>query len=208
MVDNSNSLYTASKDSTASFTRSQNVLLLKGIIWDNIEDTWPSRTHTTQFLGAISGDLYRDYIKANRSNFGVYKTAQLAGEAVWRTLVTNKEDEWTFNEAPGHWAATYTVWVNDEGVRQGRDHFRIAMAQYLFRNFVISRKGYFGLAPRKTLPGDKICVILGCSVPVVLRKVDKGYRLIGDIYVHGIMKGEVMSELEKGNVELEDICLV
>lgn len=59
-----------------------------------------------------------------------------------------------------------------------------------------------------SLPGDKIYIILGCALPVILRKVDNGYRLIGDSYVHGIMKGEVMEELQKGNVELEDICLI
>lgn len=59
----------------------------------------------------------------------------------------------------------------------------------------VTAKGYIGsrfkyLSKRK---GDKIALLFGCSVPVILRPRDNGdgYDFIGEAYVHGIMRGEV-----------------
>ena len=42
--------------------------------------------------------------------------------------------------------------------------------------------------------GDLVCVLFGCSVPVVLRETKKSYevcfKIIGECYVHGLMDGE------------------
>lgn len=52
----------------------------------------------------------------------------------------------------------------------------------------------FSLVPEETRDGDLICIIYGCNVPVVLRKVPNRshpvYSLIGECYVHGAMDGE------------------
>ncbi|KAL8653827.1 MAG: hypothetical protein Q9226_003688 [Calogaya cf. arnoldii] len=57
-----------------------------------------------------------------------------------------------------------------------------------------SADGRLGLAPRATKPGDEICIILGCSSPVVLRSDDNGfsYRVVGECYLDGIMRGEAL----------------
>jgi hypothetical protein len=65
--------------------------------------------------------------------------------------------------------------------------------------------GYVGLVPRFTIPGDLICIVYGCPVPLVVRNSDtrKGaYRLVGECYVHGIMKGE---SLENGRFVEKEI---
>jgi hypothetical protein len=49
--------------------------------------------------------------------------------------------------------------------------------------------------------GDIICVLFGCSLPVVLRKKNGYYNFLGECYVHGIMEGEAVRALEKGEVE-------
>lgn len=57
-----------------------------------------------------------------------------------------------------------------------------------------------GLMPPLAKLGDHICVLYGCSVPVVLRKMSSAedshahWQLIGDAYVHGIMNGETMRD--------------
>ena len=59
-----------------------------------------------------------------------------------------------------------------------------------------------GLGPQNTRVGDQVCILYGCSVPVVLRK-ETGlemagkdtWRLVGEAYVHGIMDGETISRL-------------
>jgi hypothetical protein len=56
----------------------------------------------------------------------------------------------------------------------------------------------YGLAPPKTNHGDIICILFGCSVPVVLRKYmpndtsDHRYTFVGECYVHGMMDGEAI----------------
>jgi hypothetical protein len=72
-----------------------------------------------------------------------------------------------------------------------------------------TQSGYFGTAPdplpTPVEPGDKIAVIGGLGMPLLLRPVEGGYRLLTHVYVHGIMYGEAWPE----NVEsLEEIVLV
>ena len=75
---------------------------------------------------------------------------------------------------------------------------------YDFRPF-LSKKGYIGMAPEFTIPGDMVCVIFGAIVPYVLRRVSKTrFELVGEAYVHGIMDGEA---IDMGLNE-EEFCLL
>ena len=57
--------------------------------------------------------------------------------------------------------------------------------------FVKTREGYIGLAPRYAQPGDQVCVLLGCNVPMLLRPIaNSQYQVVGECYVHGLMNGE------------------
>lgn len=55
-----------------------------------------------------------------------------------------------------------------------------------------------GLVSYEARVGDMICVLYGCSVPVILRpwqeKTKSGYQIIGECYVEGIMDGQTMIE--------------
>jgi hypothetical protein len=59
------------------------------------------------------------------------------------------------------------------------------------------KKPLYGLAPPDTRERDVICILFGCSVPVVLRKqpsldgIDR-YTFVGECYVHGMMDGEAL----------------
>lgn len=74
------------------------------------------------------------------------------------------------------------------------------------KRLLFTYEGYIGMAPHETRKGDKICLLLGCRVPVVLRqRVEGGYELVGEVYVHGIMKGEALTE--QNFQRLEDFCI-
>ncbi len=77
------------------------------------------------------------------------------------------------------------------------------------QRLMTTRTGEFGWVPHAALPGDHICILLGCSTPLLLRQVgkEKRYQLIGTSYVHGIMHGEAMQGLEDGRYELEDFTI-
>ncbi|KAK4555648.1 hypothetical protein LTR86_007401 [Recurvomyces mirabilis] len=58
------------------------------------------------------------------------------------------------------------------------------------------RNDLLGLAPRNACVNDRICMIYGCSVPVILRPHQSGQRtcyiLVGEAYVDGIMDGQLI----------------
>jgi hypothetical protein len=64
----------------------------------------------------------------------------------------------------------------------------------LGRKIVRTTHGYVGLAPRLAEVGDKIAILKGGRVPYALRPVGTRWRLLGDAYIHGIMRGEGFKE--------------
>lgn len=60
------------------------------------------------------------------------------------------------------------------------------------RRIIFNRQYPIGLAPRKTLPGDLICILHGATAPCILRPDGDGFRWIGSCYVNAIMQGEAV----------------
>jgi hypothetical protein len=71
------------------------------------------------------------------------------------------------------------------------------------RKVFIVDNGYCGLVPDHTEEGDMICVLFGCDVPVVLRQKADHYIFIGKCYVRGLVYGEAIEALERGNTNAE-----
>ena len=64
-------------------------------------------------------------------------------------------------------------------------------------SFFLTEKGYLGKDFSNTVEkGDLVCVLLGCPVPVTLRRhIDNGevwYEFGRGVYVQGIMHGKAM----------------
>jgi len=57
----------------------------------------------------------------------------------------------------------------------------------------LSKKGYIGMFPLTAQVGDTIFVIAGAPIPFLLRPKGDAYELLGQCYVHGIMKGEALA---------------
>lgn len=90
-----------------------------------------------------------------------------------------------------------------------KDFFESFAYCNVFRRLVTTSSGHFSLAPVTVKPSDQIFVILGCSVPVVLRPcgVNDGYEVVGECYVEGFMHGECIKDVDAGSRELQDIVL-
>lgn len=90
------------------------------------------------------------------------------------------------------------VLIHKAGCPQYRSSLRIRCWNYVHlfsrgRSFIATKEGYIGLAPGTTMAGDIVCVLLGCSTPLVLRPTGKGqYKIVGDCYVHGLMYNEAV----------------
>jgi hypothetical protein len=65
-----------------------------------------------------------------------------------------------------------------------------------FRTLVTAgyrEKGLFGLAPFDAKETDVVCILLGCTVPVVLRHDGNFWKLIGECFVFSMMDGEAIT---------------
>jgi hypothetical protein len=81
---------------------------------------------------------------------------------------------------------------------------------------VVTTQGYLGHAPLGARKGDSICLLLGCSLPVILRPVDSGHgsgdtvqwTLVGGCYIQAIMDGEALklAEDDPSILRTFDIC--
>lgn len=60
------------------------------------------------------------------------------------------------------------------------------------RRFCISKKGHHGLVPLDTRQSDILCILTGCSTPMVLRPVEDYYVVIGEAYVQGFRAGDAL----------------
>jgi hypothetical protein len=75
------------------------------------------------------------------------------------------------------------------------------------RMIITDQERLLGLGSKDVQDGDLICIIFGCSVPVVLRKIvsdemtgEHHYELVGDCYVHGMMDGEAFTMQQARNI--------
>ncbi|KAF2677497.1 HET-domain-containing protein [Lentithecium fluviatile CBS 122367] len=93
--------------------------------------------------------------------------------------------------------------------RPAENDFIQITANLTNRRFVTTSTGHFGMAPSVVRPGDRIFVIVGCSIPVILRKQEDRdeYEVVGECYVDGFMKGEAMHDLDSGKHELMDLII-
>ena len=68
----------------------------------------------------------------------------------------------------------------------------------LHRSFFTTEKGYVGLGPPNTMIRDKVFVLLGCNVPVILRKAGEHWFFAGEAFVTAIMDGEIVQQSARG----------
>jgi hypothetical protein len=70
------------------------------------------------------------------------------------------------------------------------------------RRFIVTKKGYLGLGLINVELGDAIVVIMGLSVPAVLRRNDdETWHFVGEVFVTGIMDGEVVEQGQSSHAE-------
>ncbi|KAH7075939.1 heterokaryon incompatibility protein-domain-containing protein [Paraphoma chrysanthemicola] len=63
------------------------------------------------------------------------------------------------------------------------------------RRFIMTNDSHLGMAPSEAMKGDFVCILYGCSVPVVLRwcAEKQAFSLIGECYLNGFMNGKALT---------------
>ena len=68
-----------------------------------------------------------------------------------------------------------------------------------------TEKGYIGFGPLATEDGDLVCVLEGHKPPVLLQRRRSHYMFVGDCDVVGIMNGQVLEAVKRGEAEIAEI---
>ena len=76
--------------------------------------------------------------------------------------------------------------------------------------FFTSPKGYIGLADPCSRYSDSIAIVLGCPLPLVIRKIGdcNTYKLVGEAYVQGFMNGEAIQMMVDSKMIVKTIDIV
>jgi hypothetical protein len=75
--------------------------------------------------------------------------------------------------------------------------------------FFTTKKGLIGIGDYEAKPGDKVCVLFGGAVPLVLREDSDGdHRIVNDCYIHSIAKGQAIDDFEAGKYQEQVFRLV
>ncbi|KAK3632627.1 hypothetical protein LTR56_016235 [Elasticomyces elasticus] len=67
-------------------------------------------------------------------------------------------------------------------------------------NFFTTESGRFGIGQTGVAPGDLLCILSGGRVVYILRENAGHQRLVGCAYLHGVMDGELSSQLNDEKV--------
>jgi len=87
-----------------------------------------------------------------------------------------------------------------------QDHFGERM---MGRRFCLTGQGLMGMGSGFMAMGDIVVVPLGCDLPILLRPEGRHgeYRFVGEIYVHGYMRGTAVEEADRGDRKVEKYVL-
>jgi len=99
---------------------------------------------------------------------------------------------------------TPSNWNRDRQAGFSRRVAEVRTGRRMFR----TQKNYLGMGPRSAQAGDQVWILPGANVPFILRPlaVETNYQLIGEAYVHGIMKGEALVEV--GEQDIHRVVIV
>ncbi|MCJ1230814.1 hypothetical protein MMC12_007488 [Toensbergia leucococca] len=160
----------------------------------------PNRMFVTKHHGVISAWFAESNIIATYCP-QPYPTGEPMNEVYKRTLVVNRAPEG--GEASLQYVETqYGSLISflrgqmacmDFAAFHER-HSQLLQGLAEGRVLILTKRGYLGLAPWGTRIGDSVCVLLGMPTPTILRSEFDHFKLVGECYVHGIMKGEIMKD--------------
>jgi hypothetical protein len=88
-------------------------------------------------------------------------------------------------------------------VQYGTHSYEVAVTaldKFSSLHFFITANGYMGYGP-KCQSGDLICILFGCSVPLILRPQGGGHIILGQCFVLGVMNGELYQDQDAGQLD-------
>jgi len=104
---------------------------------------------------------------------------------------------------PEHFGRSLADGIWDYAANWNRPHYRPNADHINSEVFFEAKDGYVGLAPTGAKAGDTLCILQGCSHPMLLRTVDDHEIVVGPCFVLGLMDGEAKAIIERGDSKIE-----
>ena len=203
-------------DALVTFASDLSTMTVRGFVWDMVETFTPefgkvateSISFQTNWHSLVNNPAFsseRDCLQRLWQTFLLSYTsspAELRSEDEFIALgfneISNLDIQGLHRQESDKEFILHTPRLLEESGKTSHWRHRLFLTS---RNFI--GKDFSG----KVRTGDLICVLLGCPVPVALRRVGTHYEFIRSVYLDGIMLGEALEALERGEVELEDFEL-
>ena len=153
------------------------------------QTTWRAVT-AQDFLFFIQG-VWRALQKEKHTDV----TDKLIIDAICRTLCGNEFSEYYLPRSQGRprlqESQAYILDLLKENAGPIYADY-ITLVKYITKNRALftTQEGKIGLAPRRIETGDRLCIVLGCQSPLVLRANKFGnHSVVGECYLDGMMDG-------------------
>jgi hypothetical protein len=216
--------YSASGESSVRFTVDikQCLLSISGYEADRITKTFSMRNNTQINNGAFLAPYFYGYqcwkflLSWEKDAGGPWTESSNQKQAFNRTITA---DCWDREHIDWHSRLSF------KGVKEPKEenlyYSQCVDSVSLNRRFFITQSGRMGLGPGSIRKGDEVCILLGGSVPFILRKIKRAeldtqrvglvtantveyHTLIGEAYCDGLMYREegLEEDLANGNILL------
>jgi hypothetical protein len=98
---------------------------------------------------------------------------------------------------------------NDEKFSKGLHYMYLMMSEIEKSDMAVfeTTKGYIGSGSENTQPGDKVFLLSGCPVPVILRPDGDGWLLVGSCYVEGLSHGEGLELIKQEDLMVAELTI-
>jgi hypothetical protein len=185
-------------------------LYLHGLILDAIETLYKSSDYTDPSRRNVE----KSWLTEDKAELYTL-TGETMERAYLRTIVA---DFHVFpSQGAGYRQRGYAmIWPEGEGEVSGPQSEDVRFAQYELmrachkRRFAYTRGGWMGLVPEAAQAGDSVAAILGGQVLYILRSSGARtgrFQLVGEAYFHGMMDGEAMKMVDRGERAIKEIVL-
>ncbi len=144
-----------------------------------------------EFIASLSLVLTGGYLKDSSSTSGENQEQQQSDFAALileyeRIRVQDHSDSFFASLSPEEKALVQTMAARGSAHQFVQDMTWTSMCRKVFR----TAKGHIGLGPRIMKEGDICVVVLGAVYPMVLRRCDDYFQLVGPALLYGFMNGE------------------
>ncbi|KAF5012761.1 hypothetical protein FDECE_1181 [Fusarium decemcellulare] len=157
------------------------------------DGTYPAPESYSVLIDRLLWKFGSSDVEAN--GFGLHevtnrnKTLHLSGYSLEQLAFGEKKDSWFSSKGKEKNTKDHQHHLTPDQLAA----MSWAMNALAWRRLVGTEGGRMGLACSGTLAGDSVALLLGCDVPMVLRRRGEGgWTVVGECCLHGVMDGEAL----------------